>query len=298
MKFLKALIVFLVVLVLGAVLASVVGWFLLRGTPDWYKADAITAEQRQAAANKAEDMLTRMTNWAGAAQARRASQVADGPTTTQASGVLGHEPSQPFEIQFTDVELNAFFNKWADLDDRRAVMDRYVENPRLALRDHQLILAGNVKDLGMVVSLQFEPKIDERGKLRMDLVRVMGGLLPLPDAMWADKREKFEKMLRSELPKYQRSAKFSSEGTANGAAASAAMDKLLLATLNREPAAPVVFVPYQVSRLNSSVPAKITAVSIQDHTLTMTVEQMTTDERDALLTWLREPYDMATVMAR
>ncbi len=319
MKFLKAFLLFVAVLLLGGIVLAVGGWFMLRGTPAWYKPNSRTQAQRRLDADSAEDKLITMRNWAQRVRASAASKsqrthnsaaaiaaaasstgplTTDLPTTTQAATVLAHEPQQAFQIQFTDAELNAFFDKWADVGGRRAVFERYIEDPRLILRDNQLILAGNVKDLGTVVSMQFEPTIDEQGNLQMNLVHVLGGILPLPDAMWARQREKIERTLKSNLPTYQQAAKISADGAANSAAASAGMDKLLLAVLHREPADPVVFVPYDRGNLGRSLPVKITAVSIGDNTLTITADQMTSAERDALLQRLRAAYDDATAVAR
>ena len=144
--------------------------------------------------------------------------------------------------------------------------------------------------------MQFEPKIDEQNNLQMNLVRVMGGVLPLPDAMWASKREKIQAMLKASLAEYQPSASLAADGTANSAAASAEWSKLLLAVLNYESSDPVVFIPYDMKHLNRSVPAKITGIAIQNGTLTMTVEQMTAAEREALMERLRTPYSTATAM--
>src|SRR4051794_13253934 len=300
MKWLKRLLLLVAVLLLGAMLMSAGGWFLLRGKPAWYHPRTMTAEQRKRAADRAENTLVNIQNWAGGARAARlraSAAAGDLPTTTQAATALAHEPSQPFQIQFTDEELNAFFEKWADVNGRREYLERFIEDPRLVLRDNQLILAGTVKDLGTVVSMQFEPRIDEHGSLQMNLVRVLGGVLPLPDALWASKRARMEQYLAEKLPTYQQAASVAPDGTANSAAASAAMNKLLQSILHGDPAEPALFVPYDVRQLNRSVPVKITAVTVQNNTLTITAEQMTTREREAMMDRLRAPYGSSVTTA-
>ena len=66
----------------------------------------------------------------------------------------------------------------------------YVDDPVLVLQDNRLILAGTVKEMDTVVSVHFEPVLDADGKLRLNLVRVMGGKLPLPRAFWDGYRQK------------------------------------------------------------------------------------------------------------
>jgi hypothetical protein len=295
MRILKALIAFVVVLLLGGVIVAVGGWFMLRGVPEWYKADAITPEQREIAARNAEDMFTRMTNWAASARARRIR--AGLSATTQANIAMAHEPSQPFQIQFTDQELNAFFEKWADVNGRRAFFEQYVADPRLVLRNNQLILAGTVKEMNLVVSMEFEPRIDEQGRLDMNLVRVVGGILPMPAALYARPQRKISRMLLANLPVYQESAVISGDGAANSSASAAGMNELLLSVLNGDSAQPVLFVPYDLRNINRTLPVKITALSIQNNTLTVTAEQMTSPEREAFLKNLRAPYIPQTLSA-
>lgn len=292
MRFLKTLLRILLMLLFTLVVIAVCGWFMLRGTPAWYRATAITADQRRAAAARVEDKLIHIYNWVAATRARRVRAVAatkSAPTSTAAIDFLAHEPAQPFQITFTETELNAFFEKWADAGDRRQVLAQYVQNPRVVLRDNQIILAGTLKDLGLVVSMEFEPKIDPQGNLQMDLVRVVGGVLPLPDLVWAKRRKQMQTMLTRQLPALQARTYIAPDGTASPATAEASMNKLLQAVLSRQIADPVIFLPYDVQHLDSSVPVTVSAVSIQKDTLTMTVQQMTTAQRQALVEKLRTP---------
>lgn len=302
MKLLKICLLVLAVLLLGGIALSVGGWFMLRGTPEWYRPTTATVEQRAASAKRAEQMFTKMTNWAGGARAARLRAAipatGEAPTTGQAVTALAHEPSTPFQIQFTGDELTALFEKWTEGNGRREFFNQYVQDARLVLRNNQLILAGNVNDLGTVVSVQFDPSIDAQGNLKMSIARVLGGILPLPDAVWARKRERIERMLRSKLPGYQQAAALSDDGTANSAASSAGMNKLLLSVLRGAAADPVLFIPYDVQKLNRSLPVKITAVMIENDTMTITAEQMTPAERESMLERLRAPYQTATAAVR
>jgi len=253
--------------------------YMLRGVPKWYRADTLSPEQRQAAARSAEDKYIRMTNWAAAA---RASYYRE-PKTSQATTALEHAPAQPFQIDFSDDELNAFFDKWQEAGNRRELIARYVENPRLVLHDQQLILVGNVREMNTIVSMQFEPAIDSTGNLQMSLQRVLGGILPLPDAMWARQRGRLQHTLERALPAYQKEAKISADGSANGSMASACMNLLLQSVLQNEPSDAVMFIPIAPHTLTPCVPVKITAINISNSKLTMIAEQMTQGEREALL---------------
>jgi hypothetical protein len=294
MHFLKSLLRFVLILILFSIIVSVAGWFMLRGTPTWYRPDLMTPDQRKAAAARVEDKLIHMYNWVNATRARRVLAVAaakKAPPSTPSAAVdfLNHEPAQPFQISFTEAELNAFFDKWADAADRRAVLAQYVQDPRLVLRDKQIILAGTLKDLGLVVSMEFEPSIDDQSNLQMNLTRVVGGVLPLPDIIWARRRKQILNLLTQKLPTLQRKATIAPDGTASPAAAEAAMNKLLQATFTRQSADPAIFLPYDMSHPDRCVPVTVSAVSILNDTLTLTVQQMTAPQRQALIERLRTP---------
>jgi hypothetical protein len=286
--------IYVTLIVLLAVLAAGLwgtSYAMLRRTPEWYQPDTSTPDQRNKAAKAFEDLLASLNNWSGrrhAATVHRKPTVnpADDPSTQQARAMLGSKPDEVFQISFTDDQLNAFFNKWANTKDRRAWFEQYVEDPRLVLRENQLILVGKVKDQGVIVSLIFEPRLDEKGRINLNLVNLLGGVLPVPDALWANQRSAIEASLARKLPMFQAGAEITPDGVANGDAGSAAMNKLISATLQYKSSDSVIFVPLNAS-LSQSLPVKITSVVIHDHTVQMTAEQMTEEEREGFLRELK-----------
>lgn len=268
-------------------------YVMLRRTPEWYQPDISTDEQKSKAAKAFEDVLASIHNWGGK---RRAIQYRKSPAeqtkaasrgVEQARAILGEKPDEAFKISFTDEQLNAFFNKWASTHNRREWFEKYVEDPRVVLREKQLIFAGKIKDSGVIVSLVFQPRLEPNGDINMNLVHVFGGTLPVPDAAWGAQRTSIENTLKSKLPAYQQGAAIASDSTANGDAGAAAMNELLLATLNYKSASPVIFVPLEIN-LSQNLPVKITAFAIHDHTIEMTAEQLSEEERDAFLKRLEE----------
>jgi hypothetical protein len=69
-------------------------------------------------------------------------------------------------------------------------------------------------------------------------------------------------------------------GTVNIDAVSAGLTEALLRVLHDEPAEPVIFLPVAG---HGAVPARLTDVSVQDQTLSLTVRPMTPAERAAFL---------------
>ena len=244
-------------------------WILVRRRPAWYAPDHTTAEQRRTAARGVEDTLVRLHDWS----AERSGPAGTAPT-----------PESTYPLSFTDVQLDAFYDKWVAFQDRRSTVERYVHAPRVIVQDGQVIVAGEVREVGLVVSLFVQPAVSaDDGRLKLTLAKVVAGVVPVPDSFFATQRAALERTLSGNLPADQRAARLDRDGLANGAAADAAMDELLLAMLRGRPAEPVIFVPVDTSATSRLLPVRITAVTAEHHTLGMTAQAMSMAERRELL---------------
>ena len=292
-----AALVVLIALGLATAGGSLAGWLFLHGQPDWYRR-AGGSQTSAGAAEQMEAKLIHLYNRVAAVHAWRVRQAASvRQTQFTAASVSSRPAEQPFEITFSDAELNAFFDKWADTADRRAAMGAYVEDPRLQIRPGEMILAARVKRFHTVISLELEPALDAEGRLRLNLNRVYGGILPLPEALWSSERDQLVQMMDEKYAELQSAVEIGPDGTANAAASAAVMNRLLVATLQHQSAEPVIFLPYDLSRLARTVPTQVEAVHLGDGTLTLNVREMAADERAALLLRIRgtAPHALASV---
>jgi hypothetical protein len=93
------------------VVVLIVLWSLMRAAPEFYKPVVLTLEQRQAAAQRAENKFTDIQNRAARLRAEeRAAQLNRDTTSTQRAG-------EAITISFTADELTAFFEKWSVFQD-------------------------------------------------------------------------------------------------------------------------------------------------------------------------------------
>ena len=298
MKWLKRLLRIVALVVVLAAVGAGVAWYLLRGKPSWYDVVKVDPAAQQAAAVRAENELKRTIDWASSQQAeeRAAIHAARGaapaaPTTAPATGPSSR-PS--LTVALTEQELNAAFQKWGKAYGWDVAYGQYITDPRIVLHDGRLIVAGDVSTFGTVVSLHFQPAVDPQGRLQFELVRVLGGRLPLPESAFDKYREKLEQKLRASLPELQRGADIKPDGSANEKAVAAALAKLLLRVLDRRPEEAVLFLP---ANQGARVPVKLADVHIEAKSIGLTVQLMTPQERAELLERIREPYESAAAAA-
>ncbi|MEA2708814.1 MAG: hypothetical protein QOF78_1415 [Phycisphaerales bacterium] len=282
-----------VLLAVAALLAvvivlSVVGVVMFKGTPAWYgdvAGQRPTDAQREQLARAAENKMIDAQNWAATlrADAQRAERNANDPAHRVASTAPRAQASHV--IEFSDQELNALFDKWSTLHGWRDKYAEYLEDPRIVLQDDRLILAGRLRELGAVASFQFRPQLDAQGKLRLDVVRVTGGRLPLPEGMWVKWREQLVQSSRRHMPVWRAQAQIDASGAANFPAMAATLSRLLFAVAGKQAAEPVLFLPIAGER--DSVPVKVVNVAVETGKLTLVVEPLTPAERVALLQRIR-----------
>lgn len=269
--------------VLTIVLLSGVGIALFKGTPSWYRRSASTAGEMERFARAAENKLIVAQNWA---ELLRADATRDAHLRSQgATSVPAPRAQDSHVIEFTQAEIDALFEKWSTLYNWRSRYGQYVDDPRVVLQDDRIILAAGIKDLGAIASFQFHPRIDADGKLHLDLVRVAGGRLPLPDMVWTKWKDHAINSLRRQFAPWQVHAKIDASGTANFPAMAATLSRLVFAIANDRPADPVLFLPL-VDR-GQAVPVRVTELSASDGKLRLLVQPLSTDQREQLLQQIR-----------
>ena len=294
-KWKKRLLLGLITVVAIAVTLASVAVMLFRAAPTWYRPLAMDPQRREAAAQRATNKLAMIQN--EAARLRRDERLAERAASTSTTNPATiPAPGRPITVTFTEDELNAFFDKWAGWNDWKSKYQRYVEDPVVLLDDGRIVIAAKVRDMNTVASLHFEPRVTEDGLLSLRLARVLGGKLPLPEAVLSKYRKRLSDAMAQNLPRWQHTASIDSGGTPNASAVAATMGRLALHVLEHEPADPVLFLPLVDANLRPrSVAVRLTDVRIEDRTLTLTVEPMSGSQRAELLKRIREGAPVASV---
>src|SRR3954464_278308 len=164
MKWFKRLLLVLAVLLIGAVLTASVGYYMLKRRPSFYHSYKWQGDERSVVNQRAVDKITATRNLAAEASARERQATARGTTMPS--------DAKPMTVTFSEEELNAFL-----LHNFKDRLDDYVDDPGIFLNEGELVLAGQIKESGYVVSFHFAPKIDEQGKFNLKLVGSYGGAL-------------------------------------------------------------------------------------------------------------------------
>jgi hypothetical protein len=264
--------VFAVLCILGLLLttAGLYVWYRIRETPDWYRPFALDeATQRKAANDLIQDLIETF----GKA---RAAQIRQRQSDNAAA-------AGPISIALSEDEMNS----WAATWDVRFHWKTWMAN-RLNLhdgvvimQDHQFILAAKSKQWETVVSIHFEPRM-ENGKLNLHLSRAMAGTMPIPRWIWSRFVSKGSSVMEQALPAQRREAEINPRGWANSPASDAAMSELTLHMLRDEPAEPVLFLPdpETLGKGGRSLVMQISSVDIASRTLTVQMEPMNADQRE------------------
>jgi hypothetical protein len=287
MKWLKRFFLAAVVLVAFLAASGVLIRRLARSRPDWYPAQLLDQAARSAAARSVEDKLIGVQNWALDTNANERNRL--GGITPSSPGYTP-APDPVKHISFTEAELNAFFVQWDQAMHWKERYSEFIEDPVLALADDRIILAANVKELDAFVSVHFAPSLDSDGKLRLALIKVMGGTLPLPQAFWNGYRQHLIEAMVAKVKQSQKRARMAADGSMNHDAMVAAMNELLLKALQDEPADPVLFLRHD-NLHDNALPVKLTGLAIAGKTIDLTVVPLNADERKLLLERIREPLD-------
>jgi hypothetical protein len=280
MKWKKRLLLAALFLAVFLVTLGIAVWWLAHGSPQWYVRHKLAPQEIEAAASRAERNLQATLSWA---QDRQAEAMVGGLRPVNISPQI----PESLEISFTQDELNGFFQKWDATFGWSERLRGYVSDPEIVLTPERLILAATVDDLGAVVSVEFEPRLED-DKLYFPVKRVLAGRLPLPRALWDRYRARMESRIRESLPSWQGSAQVTARGGANGDAVKAAMGELVLCALSDEPAPPVLFVPYSMNSRPKSLPVKLTALKIADQRLWLTVQPIDASQGRQLLSTIRD----------
>jgi hypothetical protein len=278
-KFVKRLLLVLAVLLVMAMILIGLAWDRLYTRPTFYQPYTWTAKQREAVNQQVVDKLVLIHNLAEAAagEARKAQL---------------HKPGNPnalhpLSLCFTEQELNAFIQHNAEMQGLRREFEDQIAEPAIFFWDGEVILSAELKKYGFVASAWLKPHLDAEGRLRVDLMRSMGGRLVIPNFIVNSQLDRARATIVPRLPTYQREARMDSTGRANASAVMAGLMKMLLNVTQRKPTEAVVFVP--LGDDGKAVPLKLTQLVIEGDTLKLTVRPMSQAEREGVIEGVRKP---------
>jgi hypothetical protein len=280
MKKIKRTLLVVALLLVGVVVYLGVQYFRFMASPDFYRAYRWEEAQRGQMAQQAMNKMLRAHEMAVQAQAAERQRLA---ATRQGRPSPSTVPVAPVSQTFTEEELNAFFTHW--METVKSKYEQYLSDPGIFLHEGRLVLAGTYKDLGAVLSLHFSPRLDDQGRLRLDLEKIMGGKVSIPKSWVGGQLDKLRAPLDRAMPAWRKEAHIKPDGLANREAAGAAMAKLLLAGLRDEPADPVLFIPTE----GGFLPVLLTKIQVVDKSLAVEVKPMDAPQRQSLLQRIKSP---------
>lgn len=263
-------------------------FFLYRNAsaiPDFYSRARLQGQERLDALASVERKFVNMQSELDAAYARSVRQDAAGATksTTQPDSAVDDMDAgeaEPVPVAFTAAELDTFFDQWLTSSGYGERMETYMTEPRIAIADGRLILAGRMRDFDAVVSLRFEPSLSEAGEARLELAGIYAGALPLPEAAFEEFRKKTQTALEEDLASLRSEAVIEPDGRSNSAAVALATRQQLARLVRGEPLEEMIVFPTVLSL--GQVPARVVAMELEEETLKLGVRLLRRSEREEL----------------
>jgi len=289
MKWFKRFLMFIACLVVMLVVVSSCSVYMLKKDPEWATRPPMTPQMRDEAVARAQTQFSRVEDLATslrAYEARRQKAIRDGTT------LPSDELPKPVTLRLTEDELNAVFQTFSRARGWDQDLKQYMSDPTIILQKDNLILGGRLNELHVVASAYFNTSIDDNGQFRLDLVRVLGGKLPLPDMIFDKYRKTLVGGLQRRLPPLQNAAKIDPRGVPNDSTVQASLTKLLLQSIQHQPSEPVFFLPLLTAK--GTVPVRLADVQVTEQHIQMTIAPMSEAERSEMLERLKMPYQMQT----
>lgn len=270
-------------LLLLLVAAAGVGFYLWRGAstiPEFYRRAKLSGQARLDAIASVERKFGQFQDQFGAAVAQRNREDAGeaiSPTT---------RPAEPVIVALTADEIDTYFAKWLDDNGYREPVERQLANPRLAIHDGAVVLAGQMRAFNdAVVSLYFRPSIREDGTANLAFDGAYAGKLSLPNSAFDVFREKARGPLEQKVES-RRDEVALKDGDVNEAGIDVAVDQQVLSLLNRQPIDELVLFPPLLAR--GPVAARVTELVVTGGELSLGFVPLSLPERKALVERLRE----------
>lgn len=279
MKWIRRLLLAIVVFVVVALIASAAGYRKMHGLPDWYAPrgiDPVTASRATQKLLQTNQDVVRL---------QIASSHPEAAAINAARGASAG--SDHSELTLTDEEANACFNSWDLIGHWSRQYSRYLSDPEIVLHDHHIILAGTSVDLQTLVSVEFAPELKD-GMLRLPVVRVMAGNLPLPRAFWDAYRNKLIAVVQRQLPVAVHAAKLNDDGTANPELVDAVLGRLLCQILKDQPGQAILFFP-SVQSSKKALPVRLTDVRIDDDAIHLNFVPLSDADRQTMVASIKQP---------
>jgi hypothetical protein len=278
MKWRKRLYYYVIYLVTITIVLCVIGLYLYHGTPSWYRPPPASDQEVKDAANSADQKLLDLFSWAASAQAQ---QVRDSKGIANPDEVT----VGPKTVTLSDDEVNALFASWngpenGDWDER---ISRYFTGGRVFFTSGGIILAGQSPSLGALVSAQFAASVDDQQNFHLSIASLRAGMLPIPQSAAAPYFQRLEIILQDQLSNELPYVNIDRTMTANGYALASCWIRLLLAGLSGEPADSNLIIPFDLAHLNRGLPVKLSAISLDNGQITITLQPLSPEERQPLI---------------
>lgn len=273
------------VLLCGLLIVLAVLYALTLREPEWYQALERTPgdiRATQLAAIRVEDALVNVRNWASDNIAAERRRVRDGSQEAAGAG-------STVVLEFSDADLNASIEKWAQTQGWEDLYGSYISRPRVAFRKDGVLLAAKVRGFGSVVNTRIAVAAPAEGRFGPQLGGIYAGSVPIPRTLFDGQFADASAIIKDELITLAAAARTGSASnpTCNHSAAMTQLAMMVLwglgdGTAGKPPT--VVVLPMDDDRY---YPAYLADVRVSDGAVRLVLATMTQVERNEWIAQLR-----------
>jgi len=254
--------------------AGVYSVYLSRGTPDWYRQQSLTVNQRQIDANESDQTFADFVSYINdlaAAQRRHA----------RTGEVMSIGPKS---VTLTESQINAFIEKWEQtLISTGVGLDRYLTGERVAFLEGRILLAATIRNESVlsntIISAELGLSMDDQDRLAPSVIQYYGGRLPLPRILLASLERQLKAALERNIANWKADQHIWPDGLSDDNAAAAAWAGVLLAALDGEPTDATLLLPCNLGGLDRSVRVRLMDLHVADRQIHFTIRPLTDAER-------------------
>lgn len=260
--------------VLGLAFLSYRWWRNSHRVPKWYS-QATQKTDSPRAANDLMQTMGGLQSWASRATA--------GPETSRPVNL------KTYTTRITEDQLNAWWSNWAQAVGLDDALSSYLADMRVHLADGRITVGGYSREIDKILSIELLPVPGNPGT-HIELGHLRVGESIVPFMAIASQQKRFEKLLLAPIPKWRKKLAIDARGVVSSATENTYFSLLVMHLFRSESPELFLFLG-EGTNVDKRIVMRVKKIDIAEGNLDITFENLSPEERAALLEALKHEVD-------